>query len=93
MAFNAPIQGTEADVIKLALIEVDAYIKKEKLEDDVYPLLQVHDELVFEIRDDKAEEVSKKILEIMESVVNPKDIYGVMLRAERSLGANWGELK
>jgi DNA polymerase-1 len=93
MAFNAPIQGTEADVIKLALIEVDAYITKEKLEDDVFPLLQVHDELVFEIRDDKAEEVSQRILEIMESVIDPKDIQGVTLKAERSLGANWGELK
>ncbi len=80
-------------MIKLALIQVDAYIRKEKLEEDVYPLLQVHDELVFEIRDDKAEDVSKKILDIMESVVNPKDIHGVTLKAERSLGANWGELK
>jgi len=92
MAFNAPIQGTEADIIKLALIRIDEYLTKEKLENDVFPLLQVHDELVFEIRDDKAEEVSKRILDIMESVVNPADIHGVVLKAERALGSNWGEL-
>jgi DNA polymerase-1 len=93
MAVNAPIQGTQADIVKLALIRIDEWIKKEHLENDVFPLLQVHDELVFEIKNDKAEDVSKHILEIMESVVDPKDTHGIIFKAERALGANWGELK
>ncbi len=49
MAVNAPIQGTEADLIKKAMVEIDEYIVKEKLEDKIHLLLQVHDELVYEI--------------------------------------------
>jgi DNA polymerase-1 len=98
MAINAPIQGTEADIIKLAMIKVDEYLRREKLENDVFPLLQVHDELVYEIRaGEKAkisiEEISKKIGEIMESIMDPKDIKGVVLKAESAIGDNWGELK
>lgn len=93
MAVNAPIQGTEADVIKLAMIKVDEYIRKEGLEKDVYPLLQVHDELVYEIREEKVAEVSKKIESIMESVMSLKDTKGIKLTAHASVGDNWGELK
>ena len=93
MAINAPIQGTEADVIKLAMVHVDEYLKKEKLESDVFPLLQVHDELIYEIREDKAEAVSKKIEQIMESVIDPKETKGVVMEAKASIGNNWGELK
>ncbi|MFA6432840.1 MAG: DNA polymerase [Candidatus Paceibacterota bacterium] len=93
MAINAPIQGTEADVVKLAMIKVDEYLKREKLENDVFPLLQVHDELVFEMKKDKAEKVMKDIEKIMESVVDPKEIKGVVLKAKGHIGKNWGELK
>ncbi|MCX6716176.1 MAG: DNA polymerase [Candidatus Taylorbacteria bacterium] len=93
MAINAPIQGTEADVIKLAMIRVQKYIQDEKLEKDVFPLLQVHDELIYEIKKDKAVKVSVEIEKIMKSVMDPKDTKGVVLEAKGSIGNDWGELK
>lgn len=93
MAINAPIQGTEADVIKLAMIKIDQFLKKEKLEDDVYPTIQVHDELVYEIKTEKAEEVAEDIKEIMQSVMKPEQTKGIVLAASASIGDNWGELK
>ncbi len=93
MAVNAPIQGTGADLIKLAMIRVDDYLKKEGLEKDAFLLLQVHDELVLEIKAEKAKEIAAKVEKIMESVVDPKETKGVVLEAVASIGKNWGELK
>ncbi|MFA6315506.1 MAG: DNA polymerase [Candidatus Paceibacterota bacterium] len=93
MAINAPIQGTGADVIKLAIIKIDEYIRNEKLENDVFPILQVHDELVFEIRQGKEQVVVPKIEEIMESIIDPKEIEGIVMKATAATGNNWGELK
>jgi DNA polymerase-1 len=98
MAINAPIQGTEADIIKLAMIKVDEYIRREKLENNVFPLLQVHDELVYEIRADGKEKVPPEkvvaeIEKIMQSVMDLKDTKGVALASHASIGNNWGELK
>jgi DNA polymerase-1 len=103
MAINAPIQGTEADIIKLAMIKVDEYLRREKLEGDVFPLLQVHDELVYEIREDvggedgkeksSPEKVAAEIEKIMQSVMDLKDTKGVELASHASIGNNWGELK
>ncbi|MEX0934832.1 MAG: DNA polymerase, partial [Candidatus Paceibacterota bacterium] len=92
MAINAPIQGTQADVIKLAMVKVDDYIQKEGLENDVRLLLQVHDELVYEIRSTKKKEVGRKIKEIMESIVPKKETKGITFIAEAEVGPNWGEL-
>ncbi|MGC9605385.1 MAG: DNA polymerase [Minisyncoccia bacterium] len=93
MAINAPIQGTEADVIKLAMVRVDEYLRHEGLDKDAFPLLQVHDELIYEIKEDKATAVSAEIKKIMESVIDPEDTKGVVLKAEAHIGKNWGELK
>lgn len=93
MAINAPIQGTEADVIKIAMIRVDEWVVKNGLEKDVFPLLQVHDELIYEIRAGKAESVAPEIEKIMESVIDPKDTHGVILKAAASIGDDWGALK
>jgi len=93
MAINAPIQGTEADIVKIAMIKVDEFIRTKSLEKDVYTLLQVHDELVYEITQEKAESVAKEIQKIMESVLLPKDIGGVTLSTSAATGLNWGELK
>jgi len=93
MAINAPIQGTEADVIKLAMIRIDEHLKKNKLENDVFPLLQVHDELIYEAREGKAKEIMPEIQKIMESVMDPKDTRGIILKSSASMGNNWGELK
>jgi len=65
IAVNMPIQGLQADIIKLAMIKIDEYLREKQ---DIYMILQVHDELVFEVKEDKAEQYKTKILEIMESV-------------------------
>lgn len=71
-AINAPMQGSAAEIIKIAMIKVQEYIDSLKDKNDVYMILQVHDELIFEIKDEKLEEISQKIKSIMESVMNLK---------------------
>ncbi len=93
MAINAPIQGTEADIIKKALIEIDGYLEKEKLHKQTYPVLQVHDELVYEISKDQVSKISSKIQEMMEGVISLKDTRNIPLSVEVQVGQNWGEMK
>ena len=92
MAINAPIQGTEADIVKLAMIQIEDYLKKEGMEDSVRVLLQVHDELVYEVREDLIEKVVPAVKKIMERIIDPKDIHGVVCTAEASVGVDWGEM-
>jgi DNA polymerase-1 len=92
MAVNAPIQGTEADIVKLAMIKIDDYIQREGISDDVRMLLQVHDELLFEIREGQASKIAPKIKAIMESVVDPAKTSGVKCVAEYATGKNWGDI-
>ncbi|MBC7766599.1 hypothetical protein H7Y21_01225 [Arenimonas sp.] len=73
MAINAPIQGTNADMIKLAMVQIDQYIKKNKLENDIRMLAPIHDEILFEIKKDK-ESHTKKIQDIMEHVLETWNI-------------------
>ena len=61
MAINAPIQGTQADSIKLAMVRVDEMLEKENAHTDAYLLLQVHDELVYEIRIERVAALGVKI--------------------------------
>lgn len=91
MAINAPIQGTQADIIKRAMIEADELIEKKGWRDRVKLLLQVHDELVYEIKDEDVAEIGEEIRKVMESVVDPKLLGGVPIVAEMSVGPNWGE--
>lgn len=97
MAVNAPIQGTAtADIIKLALIHVDEMLKKEKLDKDVFPLLQVHDELLFEIKSEKVEEAVKKIVTTMEQVMENSFLKyktTVPLKVSVGKGKTWAEAK
>lgn len=93
MAINAPIQGTAADLIKLAMVEVAACFGREGVGDDAYMLLQVHDELVFEIKEDRIAALGKKIRRIMEQVIPEKDANGIPFLAEAKVGDNWGEMK
>lgn len=100
MAINAPIQGTNADIVKIAMKKIDEYIEKEGLSSDVFLLLQVHDELVYEIREKgggkekySAEKIAEDIKQIMETVIDPKDISGIVCVANASLGKDWGSLK
>ena len=87
MAINTPVQGTAADLIKLAMIEIAQLIQGHEAE--IRMLLQVHDELIFEIKRDKIKTYSPKIKEIMEEVLKLK----VPIIVEANRGDNWGELK
>jgi len=93
MAINAPMQGTQADIVKLAMVKIDDMLKKEGYADAVYLLLQVHDELVFEIEDKKVEELAPKIKEIMETIVPAKDRHNIPIIADGKVGKNWGEME
>jgi DNA polymerase-1 len=86
-AINSPIQGTAADMIKLAMQKVHAAMKKEKMESKM--LLQVHDELVFDALKSEAKELKPLIIECMQSaMLLPHD---VPVTAECGQGANWLE--
>lgn len=93
MAINAPIQGTQADIIKIAMVKVNEHIIENKLENDVHLILQIHDELIYEIKSDKAKKVGKEIQQIMENVIPLKDTENIPLSVGVSVGLNWGELK
>ncbi|HNS43619.1 MAG TPA: DNA polymerase I, partial [Alphaproteobacteria bacterium] len=84
-AINAPLQGTAADLIKLAMIRVDRLIKGEKL--PMKLLLQVHDELVLEVPADRAEEMAALIKGEMEKVA----AFSVPLKAETGWAENWAD--
>lgn len=86
MALNAPIQGTQADIIKLAMVEADTYIQKNNI--DAHLLMQVHDELVYEV---KREEDVLKIKEIMEGVLGEEGAVPII--ADAKIGVSWGELE
>lgn len=86
-AVNTPLQGTAADLIKLAMIRVDAELAKRKLQTRM--LLQVHDELVLECPPSELEEATKLVKSTMESVVKLK----VPLLVETGHGANWRDAK
>ncbi|WP_347455308.1 DNA polymerase I [Acinetobacter thermotolerans] len=82
-AINAPLQGSAADIIKMAMIEVDKMLPK----DQAKMLLQVHDELVFEVDEAIADELAPKLAEVMQSVVQ----ISVPLVVEVGKGKNWDE--
>lgn len=93
MAINAPIQGTSADIIKIAMRRIDDFLTKNNLDKKVYLILQIHDELIYEITEDLVEEVAPKIKEIMQDVVPPDKISGIPIIVNFETGQNWGELK
>jgi DNA polymerase-1 len=93
MAINAPIQGTQADVIKLAMVEINRVLKEEHATEDAHAILQVHDELIFEIRTTRLAELAEKIKTIMESVLPESETKGVPILAQAKSGINWGSLE
>ena len=84
-AINAPMQGTAADIIKRAMIDVDAWLIDQ--DEPAHMLMQVHDELVFEIREDRVEAVSAAIRERMAGAAE----LSVPLVVDVGVGANWDE--
>jgi len=92
-AINAPIQGTQADIIKLAMVRIDEMLHVEQATKDAYLLLQIHDELVYEIREERAVALAAKIRAIMETVVSSSEANNVPIIAEARKGINWGVLQ
>ncbi len=92
MAINAPVQGTAADVMRIAMNNVFMYIKKGKKEEEVKMLLQVHDELIFEIKDSEVKKETKKLVKIMEGVLTEEQSLGVPILVDAAVGPNWAEL-
>ncbi|MBA2278867.1 DNA polymerase I [Candidatus Saccharibacteria bacterium] len=89
-AVNMPIQGTAADLTKLAMVAVDGKFKAEgiKFKEEPRQLLQIHDSIMVECRKEDAEVVSKIMKETMENIYK----LPVKLKADISVGNNWGEL-
>jgi len=85
-AINAPMQGTAADIIKRAMIAVDEWLKPQT-NDDVKMIMQVHDELVFEVRADAVDSASAKIRDLMEGSMK----LDVPLRVDIGVGDNWDQ--
>lgn len=88
VAMNTPIQGSAADIMKLAMIKVNDYIKQ--YQNDVKMICQIHDELLFEVKEDIVEKISLDIKEIMENVIDNSDIK---LKVSYAIGNNWLEAK
>jgi len=82
-AINAPMQGTAADLIKLAMISVQNWLDEAELKTKL--IMQVHDELVFEVPGDELELVSSKVKDLMQSVATLE----VPLVVEVGVGENW----
>ncbi len=88
MAVNAPIQGTSADIMKLAMVKMDKALTT-AFGDDARMLLQVHDDVVLEVKKEKLLAVAKMVKEVMENVAE----FPVPFTAKVSAGADWGDLK
>jgi DNA polymerase I len=97
MATNAPIQGTAtADIIKIGMKKADKVLKEKKLDVQARLLLQVHDELIYEVKRDKLEEVIDIVKNSMEDIIPPEFLKGldpVPLRVSVAYGQSWGVLK
>ena len=87
MAINTPIQGTAADIIKMAMIKIDEIFEKEKFESKL--VLQIHDELIFDVKKEELEKIIDIVKYEMENIVTLK----VPLKVSTDTGCNWYELK
>jgi len=83
---NTVFQGSASDLIKLAMIKIDM---KYKNSDDVKMLLQIHDELIFEVKEDMIDLITEKLIYIMENIFELE----VPLKVSLSIGTNWANLK
>ena len=84
-AINAPIQGSAADIIKKVMLEIPSKLKAAGLSAKM--LLQVHDELLFEVDEAEAEATAKLVKDTMETIIP----FPVSLPAEAGIGKNWNE--
>lgn len=89
MAQNAPLQGTAADLVKIAMKKVDDRLAKEGLREKAHLILQVHDELIYEVEEEALSKATDLIKEEMESVAK----LSIPLEVNISSGDSWGSLK
>lgn len=87
MAINMPIQGSSADIIKLAMIGISRWIRDSGVL--LFPLLQVHDELIFEASRASVQELAQQVCSIMEGVYD----LGIPLKVNVSWGENWADME
>lgn len=92
MAINAPIQGSQADIIKLAMVEISRMIEREQAQQDVHLILQVHDELIFEVKEAALAKWAPEIQRIMEGVLPKEEANGVPILASAKAGTDWGHM-
>jgi DNA polymerase-1 len=86
MAINTPIQGSAADIMKVAMIHVDRRLREMNLRARM--ILQIHDELVFELPQEDVEALTEMVVREMESVVE----LSVPLKVDTKVGKNWAEI-
>ena len=87
MALNTPIQGTAADILKMAMVKLHNILKEKKLKTKM--LLQVHDELIFDVPEDEIDEVKEIVRDTMENIYK----LDVPLKVEINYGKDWYEAK
>lgn len=91
VAINMPIQGTAADIMKIAMIDLHALLEEKYTEEEVKLLLSVHDEVVLEVKDELVEEVAEVVRDLMQS---PRGIdLAVPVKVDVEIGQKWGALK
>ncbi|MEN9338190.1 MAG: hypothetical protein RIQ41_504 [Candidatus Parcubacteria bacterium] len=88
IAINAPVQGTSADILKLAMLDTQEYIEQKGLHEKVKLVLQIHDELVFELDTAIAEDVADDLVEVLENVLKKRGLATLPLVASKTLGSN-----
>ncbi|MFA5877440.1 MAG: DNA polymerase [Candidatus Paceibacterota bacterium] len=91
MAINAPLQGTQSDIIKIAMARI-AKVLKEKFATDAAIVLQIHDELIFEVKESILTDVAKEIRHAMENVIPASEMKGIPILVSGEAGPNWGEM-
>ncbi len=92
MAINAPIQGTQADIIKIAMRKIDDLLQRDKKDSSIKLVLQIHDELIYEVTQDDIGYAEESIKYVMENILDPVKSKGVPISVDFSFAKNWAEL-
>ncbi len=91
MAINAPMQGTQSDIVKLAMVRIHALIEA-KYTGKAALVLQIHDELIFEVDEKEVTAFAPEVKDIMERVVSAEELKGIPITVSAEAGKNWGEM-
>ncbi len=92
MAINAPLQGTQSDIMKIAMVRIQNVID-ERFASTAALVLQIHDELIFEVHEPSLDGFSREVRSIMEGVLPAKELNGIPLLVSSDAGKNWAEMK